>query len=60
MLVVPAAANLWIWEQDGTGQYDVKVCDSLSLSHLGILIDFKMFDDHFPSRYEHALHNLAD
>jgi hypothetical protein len=60
LLVVPAATNLWIWEDEATGRYDVKVCDSLSLAKLGILIDFKMFDDHFPSRYEHALHNLDD
>ena len=58
VLAVPAAATVWIREKESTGRYDGKVCDSVALATLGILIDSKMLEDHFPSRYEHALHNL--
>lgn len=57
-LVVPASTNLWMRENKLAGTYDIKVCDSMALATLGILIDSKMLEDHFPSRYEHALHNL--
>jgi hypothetical protein len=58
VLAVPAARNVWIRENGNTGTYDLKVCDSISLANLGIFIDSKMLEDHFPSRYEHALYNL--
>ena len=58
ILEIPAASNLWIRENETTGKYDVKVCDSGALAKLGILVDSNMLEDHFPSRYEHALHNL--
>jgi len=57
LLAVPAKANVWIRENE-RGEYDAKVCDSKALAKLGILIDARMLDDHFPSRYEHAFHNM--
>lgn len=58
LLAVPARTNVWVREDKNTGKYSVKMCDSMALAKLGIFIDAKILDDHFPSRYEHALHNL--
>jgi hypothetical protein len=61
ILVIPASTNLWLRRvQDGTGEdpYDVKLCDPVKLSTLGIRMDPNMLQDHFPPRYEHALHSL--
>lgn len=58
VLAVPAKANVWIKEDVATGTYDAKICDSATLALLGIHIDAKMLEDHFPSRYEHGLHNM--
>jgi hypothetical protein len=61
ILAAPAAATVWIREQPTTGScYNMKVCDSQAFSTLGILLDRKMIEDHFPSRYEHALHHLVE
>lgn len=60
VLVVPAKANVWLKEDTETGQYDAKICDSVALAKLGISIQAKMLEDHFPSRYEHALHNMRE
>ena len=60
ILAVPAKTNVWMREDKGTGRYDAKLCDSMAMAKLGILIDAKMLEDHFPSRYEHALHNLEE
>jgi hypothetical protein len=62
ILAVPAAATVWMREQrtSETRNYDIKICDPEALSTLGILLDRKMIEDHFPSRYEHALHHLVE
>ena len=60
VLVVPAKANIWLREDGEIGTYNAKACDSGALATLGILIDAKMLDDHFPSRYEHAFHNMKE
>lgn len=59
ILSIPAAANVWMREQP-TGEYDFEVCDSLALSKLGLNVDIRMAEDHFPQRYEHAFENLMD
>jgi Lipase (class 3) len=59
VLYIPAANNVWMQEMAATDQYNAQICDSTKLANLGILIDSKMLEDHFPSRYEHALHNLG-
>lgn len=59
VLVIPAAANLWMREKPGSDKYDIKVCDPRKLATLGIQVDSNMLQDHFPPRYEHALHNLG-
>jgi hypothetical protein len=59
VLEIPAAANLWLCRKDeSSNHYDMKVCSSEKLAELGISIDVNMLQDHFPLRYEHALHNL--
>jgi hypothetical protein len=58
MLEIPAAANLWLRKKESSDCYDWKVCDSSKLANLGIQIDANMLQDHFPSRYEHALYYL--
>jgi Lipase (class 3) len=60
LLAIPAAANVWMRENKETGRYDFKICESQALATLGIFLNSKMFEDHFPSRYEHAFHNLDD
>lgn len=59
-LLVPAAVNVWMQETYSTGDYSVKLCDSSMLANLGILLHSKMLEHHFPSRYEHAFHNLVE
>ena len=58
LLEIPAAANLWLRKDEEKDTYNWKVCDSGKLATLGIQIDGNMLQDHFPSRYENALHNL--
>ena len=59
ILVIPAAVTLWMREKEQIkGKYDIKICDSRRLPSLGIPIHSSMLQDHFPSSYEHALHNL--
>jgi Lipase (class 3) len=43
---------------DAGAYYDQKLCDPIRLATLGIHLDLRMLQDHFPSRYEHALHHL--
>jgi hypothetical protein len=57
ILAVPAKATVWMKETE-TGTFDIKVCDARKLANMGITIHPDMIQDHFPSRYEHALHNL--
>jgi Lipase (class 3) len=45
---------------DASVYYDQKLCDPIRLATLGIHLDLRMLQDHFPSRYEHALHHLLD
>jgi Lipase (class 3) len=60
VLAIPAASTLWMREKENSGKYDMKNCDPVKLARLGIRIDPNMLQDHFPPRYEHALHNLDD
>ena len=59
ILSIPAAANVWMQEQDG-GEYDFEICDPIALSKLGLNVDLRMAEDHLPPRYEHALEHLMD
>jgi hypothetical protein len=59
VLLIPAAVNIWMQESESSDDYTAKVCDSELLAKLGILVDSKMLEHHFPSRYEHALHNIC-
>lgn len=62
LLAVPAAINVWMMQHQradaGDSYYDQKLCDPIRLATLGIHMDLRMLQDHFPSRYEHALHHL--
>jgi len=59
-LVIPAAANVWIREVGESGEYDFEICDAKALANLGLQIDFRMMEDHFPPQYEHAFDNLKE
>ena len=39
--------------------FDVKACDSEKLAQFGVQMNLKMLYDHFPQRYEYALHSLV-
>jgi hypothetical protein len=61
ILAIPASTNLWlrrVQDDGGDDRYDIKLCDPMKLSTLGIRMDPNMLQDHIPPRYEHALHNL--
>jgi hypothetical protein len=58
-LFIAAEKNLWLRDKESSGTYDMKLCDSKRLADLGIFFHPNMLEDHFPSRYQHALHNLG-
>lgn len=59
-LAVPAKVNVWMRENKENGKFDCRICDSMELTRLGVLIDINMLEDHFPSRYEHAFHSFVE
>jgi hypothetical protein len=58
VLSVPAKTTIWLHENEETGNFDAKVCDAEKISYTPFQIDANMIQDHFASRYEHALHHL--
>lgn len=60
VMFIPAASTVWMRERHKSGKYSIKVCDPNRLALLSPLIHNSMVLDHFPPRYEHALHRLDD
>jgi hypothetical protein len=58
VLMIPATSTVWMRERHRSGKYNVKVCDPNRLALLAPMIHTNMILDHFPPRYEHALHRL--
>jgi Lipase (class 3) len=58
VLAIPAASVVWMREKKRNGKTDAKLCDPIRLSTLGVFVHANMFLDHFPPRYEHALHQM--
>lgn len=73
VLTIPAAVNVWLTachrhplNNDDDDDYDPNVyyqshrCDSFKLANFpgGLPVALNMLHDHFPPRYEHALHHF--